>query len=273
MIMRKLTYLFFVFILVVSCEDSIQVDLDSEDPKLVIDASINWLKGTLGNEQSIKLSLTAPYFNDTLPPANNASVSITDTNNTSYIFIEDGTTGSYRNSNFSPQLGETYSLTVLYNGEIYTGSETFKSVVPFDFIEQSNTGGFSGEDVEIKAYYTDPANEENYYFFEFLSDIPIIPVLEVYEDRFTDGNQIFGYYTEEDLTADDVVTVRNYGVSEQFYNFMFILLQQNSEEGGGPFETQPATVRGNCVNSTNPDNFPLGYFRLSEVDEIIYTVQ
>ena len=51
---------------------------------------------------------------------------------------------------------------------------------------------------------------------------------------------------------------------------MFILLQQNSEEGGGPFETQPAAVRGNCINQSNPERFPLGYFRLSEVDEIMY---
>ena len=70
-----------------------------------------------------------------------------------------------------------------------------------------------------------------------------------------------------------MVTIRNYGISEQFYNYMFILLQQNSEEGGGPFETQPATVRGNCINQTNSKNYPLGYFRLSQVDEFIYTVQ
>ncbi len=68
-------------------------------------------------------------------------------------------------------------------------------------------------------------------------------------------------------------TLKNYGISQRFYDFMFILLQQNSEDGGGPFETQPATVRGNCINQTNPDKFPLGYFRLSEVDEFIYTVE
>ena len=54
---------------------------------------------------------------------------------------------------------------------------------------------------------------------------------------------------------------------------MFILLQQIEEQGGGPFETQPATVRGNIINQTNPDNFALGYFRLSEVDEFIYTIE
>ena len=36
---------------------------------------------------------------------------------------------------------------------------------------------------------------------------------------------------------------------------MFILLQQGGEDGGGPFETQPATVRGNCINQTNSELF------------------
>ncbi len=56
-------------------------------------------------------------------------------------------------------------------------------MVPIDFIEQKDDGGFLGEDIELKAFYTDPANIDNYYFFEFLSDIPQIPTLEVYEDR------------------------------------------------------------------------------------------
>jgi hypothetical protein len=170
-------------------------------------------------------------------------------------------------------IDEAYTLSILFEDELYTATETLKSVVPIDFVDQIDDGGFTGEDIELKAFYTDPAGIENYYFFEFRSEIVLTPTLEVYEDRFTDGNQIFGFYTEEDLEAGDIVTIRNHGVSGQFYNFMFILLQQGSEEGGGPFETQPATVRGNCLNVTNPNNFPFGYFRLSEVDEVIYTVQ
>jgi len=54
---------------------------------------------------------------------------------------------------------------------------------------------------------------------------------------------------------------------------MFLLLQQVFEAGGGPFEVQPATVRGNCVNITNPDNFPFGYFRASQATEFIYIIE
>ncbi|MBO3117321.1 DUF4249 domain-containing protein [Winogradskyella sp. DF17] len=270
--MHKFIRICLMAFLIYSCEDVIDIELNEAPPRLVIDASISWFKNTTGNEQSIRLSLTAPFFNDSVPPANGATVTIADSSGNIYDFIEDGNTGIYRTTNFVPIIDETYTLTVIYEGEEYTGEESLKSVVPIDFVEQNNDGGFSGEDIELKAFYTDPAGIENFYFFEFLSDIAVVPTLEVYEDRFTDGNQIFGFYTEEDLEAGDIVTIRNYGVSSTFYQFMFILLQQGSDESGGPFETQPATVRGNCINETNPENFPFGYFRVSEVDEVIYTV-
>jgi len=270
--MRKLIAIL-LLIVFTSCEDVIDVNLNTTEPRLVIEASINWFKNTAGNEQQVKLSLSAPFFDDEIPPANGAIIEITDTNNNVFNFVEDGITGIYRNSNFSPVLNDMYSLTIEYNGETYTATETLKSVSSIDYIEQNNDGGFSGEDIELKAYYTDPLNEENYYYFEFISDIPVIPTLEVYNDEFTNGNQIFGFYTEEDLEPGDEVIIRNYGVSERFYEFMFILLQQGSEDGGGPFETQPATVRGNCINESNPENSPYGYFRLSEVDELVYIVE
>jgi len=271
--MKKIIFTLLLFSALFGCEDVVDVDLNETEPRLVIEASINWFKNTNGNNQNIKLSLSAPFFNENIPPANGAVVKITDSNNNSYDFIEEGDSGIYRNNNFYPVIGETYTLFIDYNGESYIASETLKPVASIDFVEQNNEGGFTGEDIELKVYYTDPAVIENYYFFEFISDIAMIPALEVYEDRFTDGNQIFGFYTEEDLESGDQVTIRNYGVSQRFYDFMFILLQQGSEEGGGPFETQPATVRGNCINITNPNNFPYGYFRLSEVDELVYTVQ
>lgn len=271
--MKKFIYIALALLVVYSCEDVIDVNLNEAEPKLVIEASINWYKGTTGNEQSIKLSLSAPFFNESTPPANGANIQIIDSNNNTFNFIEEGESGIYSNNNFIPEIDGVYNLVINYNGEIYTATETLKSVVPIDFVEQNNEGGFTGEDIELKVYFTDPAEIENYYFFEYLTDIPVIPTLDIGDDEFIDGNQIFAFFTEEDLEPGDEVTIRHFGVSRQFYEFMFILLQQGSDEGGGPFETQPASVRGNCINTTNPDNYPFGYFRISEAEELIYTVE
>lgn len=271
--MKKINYIIVFIFALTSCEEAIDLDLPTSEPKLVIDASINWFKGTQGNEQEIRLTLSAPYFETEIPSATGAQVIITDSNNTIFQFNEVGSSGIYRNNSFIPVLNESYDLTIVYEGETYTATETLKTVSDLEYVEQNDDGGFSGDETEFKAFFTDPENEENYYFFEFITDIAAIPSLEVYRDEFVNGNQIFGFYADEDIEPGDVLTIRNYGVSQRFYEFMFVLLQQNSEEGGGPFETQPATVRGNCINQTNPDNFPLGYFRLSEVDEFIYIVE
>ena len=271
--MRQFIYIFIISIFIFSCEDVIEIDLPTAEPKLVIDASINWFKGTTGNEQAIKLSLSAPYFDSEVPPANNASVTITDTNSNSFVFIEDSDTGIYQNDTFIPEINGIYNLVIIYDGEMYTATETLKSVSEIEFVEQNLEGGFSGEETEIKAFFNDPGDEENYYFFEFIPSIDVIPTLDTFKDEFVNGNEIFGFYVEEDLDPGENVIIRNHGVTERFYEFMFVLLQQSGDAGGGPFETQPATVRGNCINQTNPEDFPFGYFRLSEVSEFMYTVE
>lgn len=270
--MKKLIYLFIIFISFYNCEDVIDVDLNETEPRLVIEASINWYKNTTGNEQSIKLSLSAPFFDDETPPANGAIIQITDTNSNTFNFIEDANTGIYLNNNFIPIIDQEYTLTINYDNEIYTAKERLISVEPIDYIEQNNDGGFLGDEIEVKVYFTDPIDIDNYYFFEYYTDAADIS-LDVLDDKFIDGNQIFGFYSEEDLETGNELTIRHYGVSEQYYEFMFILLQQGSDEGGGPFETQPATVRGNCINLTNENNYPFGYFRLSEVEEQIYIIE
>ncbi|MGB1308559.1 MAG: DUF4249 family protein [Oceanihabitans sp.] len=271
--MKKIIFLFSICIITFSCEDVVDIELPTEQPRLVIDASIDWYKNTTGNEQDIKLTLSAPFYNTEIPAANNAQVSITDTHNNTFIFTEEGNTGVYKNNNFIPEIDGEYNLTVIYNEEIYTATETLKSVSEIEYVEQNLEGGFSGEETEIKAYFTDPEDAENYYFFEFIPSIDVLPARDVIKDEFINGNQIFGFYTEEDLNIGESVTIRNYGVTNRFYEFMFVLLQQSSADSGGPFETQPATVRGNCINQTNTNNFPFGYFRLSEVSELIYQIE
>ncbi|WP_341216821.1 DUF4249 family protein, partial [uncultured Wocania sp.] len=146
-------------------------------------------------------------------------------------------------------------------------------VSPIEYVEQKNDGGFTGDEIEIKAFYTDPKDIENFYLFEFRKPALNTINIEVYDDEFTDGNQIFAFYSDETLTSGDQLEIRNYGISSRTYNYLNILLQQSDDESGDPFQTQPATVRGNCINQTNPNNFPLGYFRVSEANIFTYIIE
>jgi hypothetical protein len=69
------------------------------------------------------------------------------------------------------------------------------------------------------------------------------------------------------------VTVTHYGISKTYYNYLSILIKISGGDSGGPFQSPPATVRGNIINTTNKDNYALGYFSLGEIDSKTYTVQ
>lgn len=271
--MKKIIYIILLSLSFTACEDVIDLELNSAEPRLVIDASLNWFKGTDGKDQFIKLTLSAPFYNLEVPPANGAIVTVTDTNNNTFSFIEEGDTGIYRNSVFIPEINGVYTLTINYKDEIYRGTEQLMEVAEIDRVEQKNDGGFSRDEIELKAFYNDPAGFGNYYLFEFDMLETNSVSLEVYDDEFTDGNEIFAFYTDEDIETGTEISVYNNGISERYYEYMVVLLQQTDDEGGDPFETQPATVRGNCVNETNPENYPFGYFRASEVSVFNYTVQ
>ena len=271
--MKKILKLLLICTLLVSCEDVIDLELNTAKPKLVIDASLLWPKGTNGNTQSIQLSLTSPFFDTNVPPANGAIVTVTDSNNNTFNFIEDSNTGIYKTESFIPVIGEVYNLNIIYNNETYMATESMIPVTPIESVEQKNDAGFSGDEIELKVFYTDPKGIENFYLFEFNIVKFSTTYLEVYDDEFTDGNRIFAFYSNNDMELVDEVIITNQGLSERAYEFYNILLQQTDENSGDPFQTQPATVRGNCVNQTNPDNFPLGYFRISETDVFSYIIE
>ncbi len=271
--MKKLLYICILSLSFNSCEDVIEVELNTAEPRLVIDASLNWRKGTSGQIQQIQLTLTAPYFDNNIPPATGAIVTVTDSNNNIFNFSELDNSGLYQNNTFIPVINEAYTLTIIYNNETYTATESLIPVPSINYVEQKNDGGFSGDEIEIKAYYIDPQGVQNFYLFEFITTDPNTISLEVYDDEFTDGNEFFGFYSDENLSSGDVLLIRNSGISKRTFEFINILLQQTDDEAGDPFQTQPTSVRGNCVNQTNPDNYPLGYFRVSEMDIFTYTIE
>ncbi len=273
--MKKIQ-LFFVIIVTLllnSCEDVIKVDLNTAPPKLVIEAAINWQKGTLGNDQTIKLSTTTDYYSNTIPKVSGATVSIKNSSNTVFNFVEKPNTGEYVCTNFVPVKNENYVLTIISNGQTYTATETLKSVAPITKIVPNNQGGFSGNTIEIKAFYNDPASEENYYLFKYVYSNQVKSNYYVDKDTFYQGNEFFSISRNKDLKTGDKIIISHIGISKAYYNYMSILVSIAGSTNGSPFQSPPATIRGNIINNTNSDNYPLGYFSLSEVDTQNYVVQ
>jgi hypothetical protein len=256
-----------------SCEKVVDIDLNTMEPKLVIDAAIKWQKGTLGTVQTIKLSKTTSYYDTQIPTVSGATIFITDAANNVFNFVESNVAGSYVCSNFTPVLNRNYTLTVNSNGSTYTATETLKPVPQIDRIEQINNVGFTGDATEIKTYYTDNGSTQDYYLFKFKPTYTAIPIYFAQEDISFQGNQIFGLYRSDKLEAGQNFEVTLTGISRQYYNYMRILISiAGNNNGGSPFQSPSATVRGNIINTTNEANYPLGYFSLSEQDYRNYIV-
>ncbi|WP_396194076.1 DUF4249 family protein [Flavobacterium sp.] len=265
----------FLFLLTfTACEKVIDVDLNTAEPKLVIEASINWYAATAGNEQKIKLSTTSGYFSNEIPKVSDAIVFITNSTNQVFDFFEDPSElGTYKCTNFIPIVNETYTLTVIHEGETYTSTEKLLNTPTVTRVEQENDGGVLGNEIEVKFYFDDLVNETNFYFLRIDDPYKVIPEYGVIEDRFFQNNEMFGLYFSEDLKPGDTLTFTLNGVTQGYFNYMDVLLEQTGTNSMGPFSTPTATVRGNIINQTNFDNFPLGYFRLSKTEVSEYVIQ
>lgn len=258
-----------------SCEDVIDVKLDTAEPKLVVDASINWQKGTSGSYQRILLSTTTDFFSNDIPTVSNAEIFITNLNSGQiFNFIESSIDlGVYECFDFIPVINDEYELTIVYGNETFKAKEPLISVPTIEFIEQERFDVFGTALVQIKYFFQDNADEDNYYLSRFDNPNAAVPEYGVNEDRFTQGNLMSGVIIDDELEAGQELTISLHGISEQYFNYMRILLTIAGNGGGGPFVAPPATVRGNIINQNNFDNFALGYFRLSEQDVINYTIQ
>lgn len=271
--MKKYITLVLISILFISCEEVIDVDLETAEPRLVVEATINWFATTDGSFQKIKLSTTTAYFANEIPAVTDAVVTISNTSGQVFNFIQNVIPGTYECTNFVPVVGENYTLRVVYKGEIYTSTDVLYDTPLITDVEQKNDAGFLGEETELKFFYNDFQNQTNFYFSKLENTNTLIPSFSVAEDRFTQNNEMFELYFLEDLNPGDVVKFSINGVSNNFYNYMNILLAQTGSSNGGPFSTPSSTIRGNLVNQTNFSNYALGYFRLSKTETIEYTIQ
>lgn len=273
--MKKIQVFFLILITVFfySCEDVVQVDLKKNTPRLVVEASINWNKGTTGNIQKIKLTTTTDYYSNSIPVVSGATIYIKNSSDVIFNFVETLKTGEYVCVYFNPVLNEIYTLTVISNGQTYTATETLKPVAPITNIAQNNQGGFTGNNIEIKTLYKDPANEENYYLYRYVYSNEINSSYYVDEDALYNGNNFFSISQNSDLKSGDKMEISHFGISKTYFNYMRVIVSIAGNSSGSPFQSPPATVRGNIINTTNFDNYALGYFSLSEVATKDYTVE
>lgn len=247
------------------CSKVINVKLPTAAPKLVIDASINWAKNTTGNEQRIYLSTSTGYYSEAFPTVSGAKITITNAANTVFNFNETSKAGEYLCTDFKPVVGQAYRLSVTVNQITYIATDTLMATPDIDpEIIQKDKGGMGADEMEISYSYMDDGSRENFYMRRIKTNRVAYPVFEMESDENFQGSKITAFYSHKDLKSGDTANIALYGTSRRFFDYYRKVLTA-SGNNDSPFPTVPTQARGNIINQSNADDFPLGYFRLSEV--------
>lgn len=250
-----------------NCEKVVEIDVPSTAPKLIIDAifEVYFDETPIRANTVVKLSKSADYFDETIPPVTNAIVFLTNLSDNSIINFSDGNAdGNYEPTiSFIPAENVTYELTIIHENNTYKGSATRIKSTPLTSVIQGDETLFAGTETEVKVTFTDDAIQENYYLFDFSKQLFL-----TIEDRFFNGSDYnFSYfYDEEEIMLPTTVNIKMSSISKEFFTYYRVLIDQSGQNAGGPFETVPSSLLGNMINTTDESKFPLGYFHISETD-------
>lgn len=287
--MRKHILSLFVLFSLLSCEDVIDVELQTTESRLVVDGLLR-----VDIEQEfvpvvIRVSETTNFFENNIPtqlddnavifygePDPSAPEIINDIKSSSLTELDSGTgiyvpdpsfDGDQRIPTSLITPNTVFILVMQHKGRRYAARTPFSTTVPINNLEQGTETLFDEDDKELKITITDSADIENYYVFDFEEGEFL-----ALDDQFIDGQEFeFSYFVDRDLDIGQELEVSILGADLEFFNYMDLLVEQ-TENDGGVFETPAATVRGNVFDVTGldnnllfnnvnrPDTFPLGYF-------------
>ena len=280
LIMKKLVPILVFTALLCSCEDVIEVDVDSEEPRLVVDAIIRIDTSQTFFSPAIRVSRSTSFFEESVPVSNITQMTISNLGDdglgTGFIIMEEIEPGSGVYRDRDPVSVDFFTsgeliLQIVHEGRLYFARSRYAPGVQIDNIKQGDETLFSEDNTEVIVEITDQADRENYYVFDF----GFGEFLTV-EDQFFKGQSFeFSYFYEKDLMGNEELEVSLLGADQGFYDYMSLAIEQTQTDGG-VFQTPVAIVRGNIFDVTDldndelfdnvaqPDVFPLGYFAIAQ---------
>lgn len=274
----SLLALFFVSVILSSCEDVIDVKLSEENLNLIgVEASI-----TTVDEPTVFLYKTLKVDQDvTYPGIIGAVVTISDNATPANLMImteDQANPGHYlvpKDKDYFGVAGREYTLNIQTQGVTLIAKDKLAKVEPIDSIEVVPSQRGEKRFLGIFTYGKEPKGLGNYYKWDiYINDTLIHDAnrLAIASDEFVDGNYIskLEIYTDfydtskpEDrkLRLNDKIQVKQTSISEFAYNFYFQMINQSST--GSLFSVPTANIRSNFTSS---DGKPvLGIFTARDV--------
>jgi hypothetical protein len=290
--MKNIFVLIIATLLLTSCEDVVQIDLNKTTPRINIDA---WLTNKTG-EQVIKITQTVAYSDTTPAPGiAGAIITVTDNEGKVYAFTDNGN-GKYiwkpAGNEVFGKIGNTYTLDVKLNGLAYQSVSKMNPVPAIDSIstefrkEQlgSDDGYWAvlnandlpgiGNCYWIKTYkngkYLSKPGEINIAYDAAFKNSKvdnqpfIVPIAEGINPSTTDRKPPYA--------LNDKIHVEVWSITEEAYDY--ISQAQTEMTNGGLFATIPSNVTSNIkVINDNGAKKPVGFFCVGAVSAADKTVK
>jgi hypothetical protein len=264
--MKKILSLLILVAAFTACEDVIEVDVPQTTPRLSIDGLMRVDTTNVITTARIQANLTSSFFSE-VSPTELTSISILNPEYVSNSQLDSQTLelneigpGIYegsKNTDFFTS-GEL-QLQIEHNGQGYLAVTQFVPSSPINSLTQGDGTLFAGNETEVEVEFSDNGSREDFY----LVDLDFGDYLGT-EDEFYNGQTFrFSYFYDEGVEPGMEINISLLGVDEQFYNYMNQLIVQAGGDQG-PFQTPAATVRGNIMNTSDVENFALGYFAVCQ---------
>jgi hypothetical protein len=287
--------LLIISLLAFSCQDVIDYQLPSATPQLTVDA---WLT-TKAGAQTIRLTLSADYFkNASTPAALGANVQVVDNEGLTYTFTDADADGNYvwtpQSGESFGKLGNTYTLTVTYQGETYQAESEIRRVPAVDSIVYEKRKEFGNpEGIYTEVYARDFAGSGDCYWLRgfkngrFLNRVGnlttaydagfsaggntdginfIRPIREGINELLPDANNNTSFTTPP-FKPNDEVKVELYSITLEAFDFWVQVREQL--QNGGLFAIPLANVNTNLVNqNANSKQKAIGFFCTSAVTSL-----
>ena len=263
-------YFFYIIITIFfSCEKVITIKSDYSDERIVFDASI--FKNINENFATaiVKVNKTAPYFGENNTEIENANVYIK-TKNGNIDLDYDSKRKYYTKTINYINFEEDYEIFIKYDEQNYYSLEKLIQIPGIESVEFGERKSLKKDEIELLVTFTDPLGIGDFYLWKFgpKGDEKKYDYL-VSKDLYTDGNQFtFSFFIDktEYCKKNDFVIVEMTGLTEEGFNYLNVLTAQAGAQNGRPFSSASSVIRGNIINQSDSEKFPLGYYRVSEID-------
>ena len=239
-----------------ACEDVIDIDLNSVEPRIVIEAKLF----DQMYPATVLITKTSDFFDTiTYNTVSDAEVFISDNSGNSVRLLEMNTAGLYQADLFG-EIGKIYTLSVKSESETYISTAEMKPPLKIDSLKADYHGGeipYFEEGYELNCFIGDSVNINEYCMLNIYKNFEKSINIYLYDDTYTDGSSFEYTFFIETFQAGDTALIEILTCDRGGYNYLYTYAEIASDyfqDSGTPYNP-----------TSNISNNALGYFGVFSV--------